>query len=304
MKKCCFVIFTLVFLFFIQGFAEDFQKVEVTVRVANIRATPDLGGEIVGKAKFGDIYIVVKVEGNWYKIDFPSEKKGAGNFGYIHKAITKLISSGIKSTPPPPPPKAKKIKKKTSKIVKEKPEKKSGFSVVRRKKHYQNQLFSGFYVKLGQMTSPKMDSFGEKWIADFGFDSPIGKYAAWGLEFQPYLRSLNADSIGFSSTWIVTNIFLNVKGGFNIGQLFEPLKLLTLYIGAGPGVELSYSTTDYQGITGSSFNTRFAWHIVYGVEVSLGKMDIIIEFQDNKVINPDVDPSTQSSKFFLFGIRF
>ena len=89
-----------------------------------------------------------------------------------------------------------------------------------------------------------------------------------------------------------------------MGILLEKLKFLTVYLGGGPGVSLSYLHTDYQGVTGSQFDVMFAWHIVYGLEVGLGKMNIVVEFQSNKVINPDADPSTQSSRCFLIGLRF
>ncbi len=198
----------------------------------------------------------------------------------------------------------KKAEKKAEKERIKAEKKKSDIKIVKKKKDNQDILFKGFYLKAGYMTKPKVDSLGDKWVFDLGFDTPIGKYAAWGLEFQPYFRSFSADAIDFTAYNLVTNIFLNVKGGINLGVLWDKIDFITLFLGGGPGVSLGYLYTDYNGITGSQFDVMFAWHIVYGAEFKLGKMNIIVEFQSNKVINTEIDPSTQSSNYFLFGLRF
>ncbi|MEN8222067.1 MAG: SH3 domain-containing protein [Acidobacteriota bacterium] len=194
----------------------------------------------------------------------------------------------------------KKAEKKRLKAQKEKEAPK----VMKKTKGIVDYLFKGFYLKGGWMTKPSVDSLGDKWVADLGFDSPIGKYATWGLEFQPYFRSFSADSIDFTAYNLVTNIFLNVKGGISPGLLWDKLDFITVFLGAGPGVSLGYLYTDFEGVTGSQFDVMFAWHIVYGAEFRLGKMNIVVEFQSNKVINTDVDPSTQSANYFLIGLRF
>ncbi len=197
-----------------------------------------------------------------------------------------------------------KAEKKAEKEKKKAEMKKADVMVVKKKKESQDFLFKGFYLKGGYMTDPKVDSLGDKWIASLGFDSPIGRFAAWGFEFQPYFRTLTADLIDYSEYYFVTNFFLNVKGGINLGRLWDKLNFLTVYLGGGPGVSLGYLYTDYNGITGTQFDVFFAWHIVYGAEIKLGKMNIIVEFQSNKVINTDIDPSTQSANYFLIGLRF
>ncbi len=200
--------------------------------------------------------------------------------------------------------KAEKEEKRAEKEKLKAQKKKLDLKVAEKDKEDPEILFKGFFLKGGYMTNPKVESIGDKWVADLGFDSPIGKYATWGLEFQPYFRSYSADLINFTAYNLVTNIFLNVKCGINLGRLWNKLKIMTVFLGGGPGVSLSYLYTDYNGITGSQFDVMFAWHLVYGAEFQLGKMNIIVEFQSNKVINSDLDPSTQSSNFVLFGLRF
>jgi len=366
MKKFCFLTILAIIFLSLPAVAENSQKIEIMVNVANVRATPGLEGKIVGKAYLGDQFSVINEEGSWFKIIFKPNEDGEKKFGYVYKTITKVITGKkISSTPPLEKEKAKieneKAKKENKKIEKEKKigekekkkaekekkkaerkaerekksaarkverakkkaekkaekekkraekeklkaqEKKSDLKVVKKKKDKQDILFKGFFTKFGYMTSPKVDSLGDKWVVDLGFDSPIGQYATWGLELQPYFRSYSAPLINFTASNLVTNIFLNVKGGINLGQLWDKLKIMTIYLGGGPGVSLGYLYSDFAGVTGSQFDVFFAWHIVYGAEFKLGKMNIIVEFQSNKVINPDIDPSTQSSRYFLVGLRF
>jgi len=200
--------------------------------------------------------------------------------------------------------KAEREKKKAEKERLKAEKEKEAPKVVKKTKGTVDYLFKGFYLKGGWMTKPKVDSFGDKWVLDLGFDTPIGKYLTWGLEFQPYFRSFSDDVFDFTTYNLVTNIFLNVKAGINLGILWDKIDFMTVYFGGGPGVSLSYIYADLEGSTRSQFDVFFAWHIVYGVEFKLGKMNIIAEFQSNKVINPDFDPSTESASYFLLGLRF
>lgn len=274
-------------------------EVEVMVDAANIRSLPGLNGGIIGKAYKGDVFKVFGLEGSWYKISFVN-KKGEKSEGYIHKEIVKILPSETKLTSPPPPPPSKKEVKQSVKKAKQK-------KVVKKKstiKFEQEKLFSGFYLKGGTMTSPKVDGFGDKWIFALGFDKPIGSYLTWGLEFQTYYRNYSVDSFDFTMHSLASNIFLNVKGGINLGKFIKKLKFLTLYGGLGVGTSLSFSYIDFSGVSSTDFATRFAWHYMFGGEISLGKMNIILEIQGVKVIDPDIDPSTMSLNYLLVGLRF
>ena len=274
-------------------------ELEVMVDAANIRSLAGLNGEIIGKAYKGDVFKVLGLEGSWYKISFVN-KKGEKSKGYVHKEIVKIVPADTKLTSPPPPPPSKKEVKQSVKKAKQK-------KVVKKKstiKFEQDILFSGFYLKGGAMTSPKVDSFSDKWIISLGFDKAIGKYMAWGLEFQPYYRNFSEESFDLSFHNLSMNVFVNFKGGINPGIFFEPLKFLTLYGGLGVGTELSFSYIDFEGVTSTEFAVRFAWHYMIGSEISLGKMNVILEIQGVKVIDPDIDPSTMSLGYFMIGLRF
>jgi hypothetical protein len=61
---------------------------------------------------------------------------------------------------------------------------------------------------------------------------------------------------------------------------------------------------EVSGVSGNQFDPFFAWHYAIGTEVSLGKVNLILEYQGNRISVTDVDPPTQSFGYWLFGIRF
>lgn len=154
------------------------------------------------------------------------------------------------------------------------------------------------------MTSPGVESFSDKWIVSFGFDKAIGKYMTWGLEVQPYFRSFSEEAYDFTLNDISTNIYLNAKGGINLGKLFNSLKFITLYAGGGIGTNLNYLKIKAGDIKGTLFDLNLSWHLMFGTEIKLGKTDLIIELQSNKIIIKDVEPATQPYSFLFLGIRF
>ncbi len=281
------ISFLIVFSSFV--FAKETRKIIVTNSSANIRTLPGMEGEIIRSAKNGDSFVVLEKKGKWYKISFKGDKKGKSGVGYIHSSIVELVSKGSK----------KKIysKKKSSK-------RKKITSRKRGKNHSQEELFSGYFLKGGVMTSPTAGSFGNKLLVSFGFDKAIGKYLTWGIELEPYFRSFSDDASDLSINDLATNIFLNIKGGINLGKLFEFLKPLTLYAGGGIGTNLNYSSIKLGSIKGTQFDLNFSWHLIFGTEIKIGKMDLVFEIQNNKIILKDVDPASQSISFLFLGIRF
>lgn len=276
-------------------FAKEIKKVKITSTLANIRSKSGLTGKIIKTAKKGDLFILIAKEGNWYKIALAIDKKGDHEFGFIHSSLVGLISENFEKSTNIRQPAQKTVYRKTSRSF----VKKAKFTVK------QDKLFSGSYLKGGVMQKPETEKFSDKWFISWGFDKPIGKYMTWGLEIQPYYRSFESeygDSISIKT--ISSNVFLNFKGGVNLGQFVNTLKFLTIYAGGGIGSNLSFTHVEWDGVKGDEFNTNLAWHIVFGTEIKLGSMNLIIEIQENKIIVKDAEPATQSYSLLFLGIRF
>lgn len=169
-------------------------------------------------------------------------------------------------------------------------------------------LFGGGFLKFGIQTSPKMDRFADKWLVSIGFDKRLViPYLTWGLEFQPFYRSI--DDPDFSVRSVVCNLFFNLKGGYPVGRLVRSdmlrfLRPFKVYGGLGAGSELSLSYITFRDDDNTEFKTRFAWHMVFGIEYALKGFGVFIEFQPLWVTHSELDPSAVSSSCILFGIRF
>jgi opacity protein-like surface antigen len=164
----------------------------------------------------------------------------------------------------------------------------------------EEKLFSGYFAKFGLMTSPPA-SFGDKWLLDGGRDWGINPYLSVGGEIQPYYRHFSDSQL--SDSTLGANLFVNAKGGVNIGRFVEKLDFLTPYIGFGLGGSFAHSSSTFDGekVSGTRFN--FAWHLMFGFEVALKKMRLMLEFQTVKVSVPDVSPDA-GQHFIMVGIRF
>jgi opacity protein-like surface antigen len=164
----------------------------------------------------------------------------------------------------------------------------------------EEKLFSGYFAKFGLMTSPPA-SFGDKWLLDGGRDWGINPYLAVGGEIQPFYRHFSDSQL--SDSTLGANLFVNAKGGVNIGRFVEKLDFLTPYIGFGLGGSFAHSSSTFDGekVSGTRFN--FAWHLMFGFEVALKKMRLMLEFQTVKVSVPDVSPDA-GQHFIMVGIRF
>jgi len=274
-------------------FAKEIKKVKITSALANIRSKSGLTGKIIKTAQKGDLFILLGKAGTWYKVALAIDKKGDPEFGYIHSSIATLVTEQTEDNSKIQPTAYKKKERVSIKSIKPK------------QTISQEKLFSGSYLKGGIMTAPEVDNFSDKWIVSWGFDKPIGKYITWGLELQPYYRSIDSsygDQISVKT--IASNLFLNLKGGINFGQFIKSLKFLTIYAGGGLGSNISFTSVKLNEIQDSQFNTNFAWHIMFGTEIKLGSMELIVELQSNNIILKDVEPATQTYKFIFFGLRF
>lgn len=165
-------------------------------------------------------------------------------------------------------------------------------------------LFQGGFVKLGLMTSPAADGLGDKWIAAIGFDRMVIPYLAWGLEFQPYLRSEKYQDIKYNH--YAANLFLNARGGYPVGKLVKALKFLhplKVFAGLGAGAELSVTSITLPDDDMTKFKARFAWHLAFGFEYATGKGGLIFEIQPVRVSHSELEPSTIKYSYIMLGIR-
>jgi opacity protein-like surface antigen len=285
MKKIAIFLTVLLFLSQINP-AADAEKLRTNVNNANIRSGPELKAEIVLKAGKGDVFTIIGKEGDWYKILIPVETGSQASEGYIHSGLCDIIGpeeipeQSVQQHP------ANRLARKS----------KTPPSAVR----MDEKLFSGFFAKFGLMTTPAA-SFGDKWLLDFGKDWGINPFLAAGFELQPYFRSFS-DS-GFSDSTLGANIFVNAKGGVNLGRFVETLKFLSPYIGFGLGSAFAASSSKFGTEKVSSTNFYFAWHLMFGVEVVLKKMSAILEFQIIKIAVPEISPDL-AQHFLMLGIRF
>ena len=285
MKKNAILLTVLLVLCQINP-AADAEKFRVNVNNANIRSRPELGAEIVLKAGKDDVFTVVAKQGDWYKILIPAETGSQATEGYIHSGLGEIIGPE-ETLGESKQQKAVARPAKTGKIIP---------PTVRDN----DKLFSGFFAKFGLMTKPPAN-FGDKWLLDLGKDWGINPFLAAGFELQPYFRSFSGSD--FSDTTLGANIFVNAKGGVNIGRFVEKLKFLTPYAGFGLGGAFAFSSSKFETEKVSRTDLRFAWHMMFGIEMTLKSMSAILEFQILKVPMPDVDPDPTQC-FWMLGIRF
>ena len=282
MKKTILLAALLLALASAPAAAAD-EWVRVTVDNANVRLRAGMDAEIVLKAAKGDEFEVIGMSGPWFKIIIPAETGAEVEEGYLHETVAERVRA---NTPAP--------SEKAAAPVRPAPRARRPQPAVPAK------LFSGFSAKFGFMTSPAA-SFGDRWLLALALDRGLNPFLAAGLEFQPYFRSFS--DAGFSSSALGANLFLNAKGGVNLGRFAEKLKFLTPYAGGGLGGAFAYSSSKFGNETASDFEFNFAWHIMFGFEVVLKKMSAILEFQIIKVSLKDITPDP-TQYFWMLGVRF
>jgi len=287
MKKIFFLFSVLTFICSV-SFAAEAEKLLVTGNNANIRSRPDLGSEIVLKAAKGDIFTVAGKEGNWYKILVPAANGSQATEAFINSSLGEIIGQeGISN-------------QNVQKDPVRRPARKSKTPL--RGIRGDEKLFSGFYAKFGFLTSPKVNGIGDRWLLDFGRDwGIINPFLATGFEVQPYYRHFSSGD--FTDSILGANIFANAKGGVNIGRFVEKLNFLTPYIGFGLGGAFIKSNSKLGEYKFGRTNFYFAWHLMFGFEVALKNLDLILELQTVKVSVPETSPDA-AQHFLMLGVRF
>ena len=256
------------------------EKVRVTVDNANVRSQPSLTGKIVLKAGKGDVFEVVGKSNDWFKVQLTAEADLEE--GYLHESVVEMLAAGES-------PKAK------TASAKAKPRPRATANSTAPEK-----LFSGLTAKFGLMTKPA-GGFGDRWLLACTYEKGINPFLAAGLELQPYFRSFS--DAEFSSSTLGANLFLNAKGGVNIGRFVESLKLLTPYAGFGLGMAFATSSSKFGSDKASSTDFNFAWHLMFGIEVALKNLSLLYEIQIIKISVPETDPDP-SRYFMMLGVRF
>jgi len=74
------------------------MKVQVIVRMANVRENPSLKSDVVGRVKRGTILQTDGKEDEWYRVRLPLKLPGYALPGYIHESIVKEIRGDVPET--------------------------------------------------------------------------------------------------------------------------------------------------------------------------------------------------------------
>ena len=284
MKKIAIILMLLV-LPGIARMAAATESVRIIVDTANVRSLPSLEGKVLFKAARGDVFVVTGRSGDWFKVQLPA-KAGAPE-GYINETVVEKLAAeetsapAGKATKPAAPARAPQTAKPAAATPADK-------------------LFSGFAAKFGYMTAPAA-GFGDRWLLAFTFEKGLNPFLAAGFELQPYFRSFS--EADFSSSTLGANLFLNAKGGVNLGRFIQTLKFLTPYAGVGLGGAFAASSSKLGGEKASQTDFRFAWHLLFGFEVKLKKLALIYEIQAIKIPVKEVDPD-RTQYYMMLGIRF
>lgn len=287
MKKTLWL--TIFFLVFASLPATADSRVRITVNNANVRSQPDLSGQVVLKAAAGDEFAVLATAGEWFKIALPAEADAPQ--GYVHNSVAELIDEKRPAAAPKP---ATEEPGRRARRTKPAPRPQPAKAAV------QEKLFSGLAVKFGLRTKPPA-SFGDRWLLSLAWEKGLNPFLAAGLELQPYFRS--SSDAGFSSSALGANLFLNAKGGVNMGRFSEKLKFLTPYAGAGLGGAFASYSSKFEGQKASGTQFNFAWHMMFGLEAAVKNLSAILEFQILKVSVADIDPDL-TQYFWMLGVRF
>jgi opacity protein-like surface antigen len=290
MKKI--TCFSIVLAFFIAVQAGTNIKVRVTVNNANIRSEPGLAGNILLKAAKGDEFEVLTKTGSWFKILLP-EETGDAREGFISDSVVETVSA-------PGTAAAAKEADEAERTVARAPRPARTPRAAKPAVVQAEKLFSGLSAKFGLRTTPA-GSLGDRWLLALALDKGINPFLALGLEVQPYYRHFKDTEL--SASTLGTQLFANVKGGVNIGRFVPSLKLLTPYLGCGLGGAFAFSSSTAGEEKASRANFYFAWHLMFGLEVALKNMSVILELQSIKISVPETTPDL-TQYFWMIGIRF
>lgn len=71
------------------------REIEVILEQANVRAEPDVAGEILQQVQLGTVLLSTAKAGEWYKVKLPPDEQGNILTGYIHRSFVKALGEEI-----------------------------------------------------------------------------------------------------------------------------------------------------------------------------------------------------------------
>jgi len=231
-------------------------------------------------------------EDEWYVVILPPDDKGFKQIGYIRADLVKVVEvageTPVQAAPPPPPPPPN-----AAEPPPEYPHQLETYAATYEK------LFSGIITKFGWLWRPDSGGIGQSWIAGVNIDIGLSRNIALGIELMPAYRSYSDPDLQI----FPIQGYVNLKAGFNMGDVVRALGFMSPYAGAGGGLEAAYATASFQGTNSSNFSTQPAYHVFMGLQLKLGSLKLIGEYQWTRISDASVEPNFWRH-YLLFGFRF
>lgn len=267
-------------------------KIRVIVETGNIRLKPSLDSTVIKGVPIGSELMVQAKEGEWFLVKLPPDQNGFEITGYVHESVVELTQQRMEQ--PPAVQREAPVRTREPEPQWE-PQPRTTAGAYRRSPG----IIPGLALKFGWQRSPDPGEFSHAWLAAVSFDFALGNNLGFGLEIQPAVRSY--PEIGLSEIPVMG--FANLKTGLNLGDLLPFLRPLNLFGGGGIGVLAKYTAVDVDEETITNFQTNLAYHVLAGLEFSLGGLRLLGEYQLTQVSDPAVDPDFWAH-YLLFGIKF
>lgn len=257
--------------------AADALKLRVIAEQANVHLKSNRDSDVLATVPNGAFLESIQREEGWYIVVLPADDKGFKHIGYIRSEEVEVVQG------------REEVQEDFS----------QDFSPSEPHVGGPKKLFSGFLIKFGWMRSPDAGGLAHSWVTGLNFDIGLGRHLALGIEIMPAYR--NYSEIDLQVFPVLG--FVNLKAGFNAGDLVRPLGFMSPYAGVGPGLEAAYNIAGLEGESFTQFSTHFAYHIFMGLQLNLGAVLLMGEYQWVRVSDPYVDPDFWRH-YLLVGLRF
>ncbi len=283
--------------------AQETTLLKVVAARANVRLKPDLNSPVIGQVGKGTVLESTAKIGDWYAVKLPPDEDGIVVSGYLHLSTVEITTDAgeepaAEKAPEPPPVRRERAAPpaRTERVAEPEP----ASEPVYRERYGRRRIVSGAFLKFGWQTTPDAGGFGNAWLASFGLDMGLGRNVGIGLEIMPAVRSYSDIDLKM----IPVLGFVNLKAGLNLGDLLPVLKIFNVVGGGGLGAEAVFQSIGVDGgTTVSKFKVNFAFHLLGALEIDLGSLRLLAEYQLAKVSDSNVD-SSGFRNLLLFGLRF